>query len=58
MKTEDDLRNEIAEIIKNGVTYSGQTQSVIIHGAIEDILKLIHNQEAAAYEAGQNILTP
>lgn len=47
---DDKLRHEIAEIIKNGVTYSAQTQSVVIHGAIEELLKLIHRQESAAYE--------
>ena len=33
------MEKKIAEIIKNGVTYSPQTDSVIIHGAIEAIIE-------------------
>ena len=58
MKTEQDLRKEIAEILKEGIHYSGQTQTVVIHGAIEELLKLVHRQESAAYEAGMNIVKP
>lgn len=53
---DDKLRHEIAEIIKNGVTYSPQTHSVIIHGAIEELLKVIHRQENLALDIYQAII--
>jgi len=36
-------REMIADIIKRGVTYSGQTDSVVIHGAIDELTQLIES---------------
>lgn len=51
MKNEEEVRKEIAEIIRNGVTYSHQTGTVIIHGAIDELIKKFARPEGSNQEA-------
>lgn len=44
IQAETALRNRIADIIRDGVTYSAQTDTVLIHGAIDQIVNLVYEQ--------------
>ena len=50
MKQEDELRKHIAEVIMRGVSYSGQISTLVIHGAVVEIERVVE----AAFLAGRS----
>lgn len=51
MKTETETRTKIASILRDGIHFSGQTDSYVVHGAIDNILKLIDEHSRARAES-------
>jgi uncharacterized membrane protein YraQ (UPF0718 family) len=47
---EPELRKRIAEILRNGITFSGQVGDYVIHGAIDELIKLIGREGSAPQE--------
>jgi hypothetical protein len=50
-------REVIATILEDNITFSGQVGDYVIHGAIEEIFKLIDEATTEAYEKGYNDAT-